>query len=67
MTGELDSSIRILSYQKGKLELLSAYRVSNNPTNYPSEVLYRSGTVYMANRGDNYLIIFDAPNIGVLK
>lgn len=67
LTGELDSSIRVLSYASGKLEQLSAYRISNNPTNYPSEVHYYNNSVYMANRGDNYLIIFDIPELGVLK
>lgn len=69
LTCELDSTIRILSYENNKLELLSAYRISNSPTNYPSEVVYQNKMVFMANRGDNHLIIFDVPTAegGTLK
>lgn len=67
LTGQLDSSIRVLSYESGKLDLLSAYKVSSNPTNYPSQVKFYMNTVWMANRGDNYLIIFDIPTPGTLK
>ena len=59
LTGELDSSVRVLSYETGKLELLSAYKVSQNPSNYPSELKYFRGNLFVANRGDNYMIVFN--------
>ena len=55
----MDSTIRILSYQKDKLELVRAYRISESPLNLPSEIVYRNGFVYMCSRGDNCLIIFE--------
>lgn len=33
--------------------------MSQNPSNYPSELKYFKGNIFMANRGDNYMIIFD--------
>ena len=50
--------MRMLTYSNDKLELLRAYRVSENALNFPSEITYKDGLVYMALRGDNYLIIF---------
>jgi hypothetical protein len=47
--------------------MLSAYRVSTNPNNFPSEVKFYEDTVWMANRGDDYLIVFDIPTPGTLK
>lgn len=40
------------------MELMVAYRVSNNPENFPSEVSYWHGEVYIALRGDDKIIVF---------
>ena len=59
LSGELDSTIRMLTYSNNKLELLRAYRISDSALNFPSEIVYIDELVYMACRGDNYLIIFE--------
>lgn len=55
---ELDNTLRVLSYKDG-LNLTVAYKVSQNPGNYPAEVRYLQDKVYLSNRGDNKVMIFD--------
>ena len=50
--------MRMLSYEKGYLELIAAYRISSNPENFPSEVSYWQNEVYIALRGDDKIIVF---------
>ena len=32
--------------------------------NYPSEIVYENGLLYLACRGDNYFIVFEEKNEG---
>ena len=55
---ELDSTIRILSYKGEGLQQIMAYKLSQNPTNYLSEVQYNNGQVMVALRGDDKIMVF---------
>ena len=48
----------MLSYKSGSLEQLIAYKVSNNPENFLSEVRYLKGSVYVGLRGDDKVMVF---------
>ena len=50
--------MRVLSYKSGSLEQLIAYKVSNNPENFLSEVRYLKGSVYVGLRGDDKVMVF---------
>lgn len=49
----------MLSYKDDALHQIIAYQVSANPINYPSEVHYFGGQVFLALRGDDKIMIFD--------
>lgn len=55
---ELDNTVRVLNYKDG-LHQIIAYKVSQNPINYPSEVHYFMGQVFLGLRGDDKIMIFD--------
>lgn len=55
---ELDNTLRVLSYKEG-LGMTVAYKISQNPGNFPAEVRYLNSQIYLSNRGDNKLMIFD--------
>lgn len=59
---ELDNTVRVISYKQGRLHQIIAYKVSQNPTNYPSEVHYFNGQVFLGLRGDDKIMIFDEKN-----
>lgn len=50
--------MRILSYKGEGLQQIIAYKLSQNPTNYPSEVHYSNGQVMVALRGDDKIMVF---------
>ena len=58
LAGELDSTIRVLSYEKNELEMIRAYKISENPSNFPSEIAYKNSMVYLASRGDDCISVF---------
>ena len=55
---ELDSTVRVLSYKGEGLQQIMAYKLSQNPTNYLSEVQYSDGQVMVALRGDDKIMVF---------
>ena len=59
LTCELDNTVRILSYKNDSLNLVVAYKVSQNVNNFPAEVQYLNNRVYVSLRGDNKALIFD--------
>jgi hypothetical protein len=48
-----------MSYRENGLQQIIAYKVSQNPINYPSEVHYFMGQVFLGLRGDDKIMIFD--------
>jgi 6-phosphogluconolactonase len=56
---ELDNTVRVLSYSQNGLNQIIAYKISQNPTNYPAEVHYFRNQVFLALRGDDKIMIFD--------
>ena len=39
--------------------MIRAYKISENPSNFPSEIAYINKVVYFACRGDNCIAVFD--------
>jgi 6-phosphogluconolactonase len=58
LTGELDNTVRVLSYKEEGLGLTVAYKISQNVDNFPGEVFYLNSQVYVALRGDDKMMLF---------
>lgn len=57
---ELKSSLSVLKYDDGKFELLyTTDATSNNDNNNPSAIRYLNNRIYIANRGEDTVSIFD--------
>jgi len=50
--------LRVLNCKEG-LNLTVAYKISQNAGNFPAEVRYLNSKIYLSNRGDNKVMIFD--------
>ena len=61
LAGELDSGVTVLRYAEGRFTVLSRVDASERGvTNYPSEIAYSDGFVYVANRGADSVGVFEA-------